>query len=126
MAALQDGPTEQAHWHTTALPATRPLPPAADYPCLTPGEWGARLDADLGVERDAPRLERLIQDLPEPGACATVPEQPVVTLAARAALLRTESRGAHYRADAPQTDPAWQGRILWRRGRAPQFEEVES
>ncbi len=33
-------------------------------------------------------------------------------LMARAALARAESRGGHYRSDAPQTEPQWQRRIV--------------
>ena len=44
----------------------------------------------------------------------------------KAAWLRAESRGAHYRLDTPQPDPAWRGRILWRRNAPPQFEEVHA
>jgi L-aspartate oxidase len=84
---------------------------------------GERLDADLGVERDGARLAALVAALPEPVE-DTEAGMTVAALAARAALLRNESRGAHYRTDAPAADPAWRGRILWRRGGAPQFEEV--
>jgi succinate dehydrogenase/fumarate reductase flavoprotein subunit len=42
------------------------------------------------------------------------------------ALLRAESRGAHFRIDAPEPDPIWRGRIVWRRGHLPAFEEVQS
>jgi succinate dehydrogenase / fumarate reductase flavoprotein subunit len=34
----------------------------------------------------------------------------------RGALLREESRGAHYRTDFTETDPEWQRTILFRRG----------
>jgi L-aspartate oxidase len=33
-------------------------------------------------------------------------------LVAAAALARTESRGGHYRADFPDSDPAWQHRTF--------------
>ena len=45
-------------------------------------------------------------------------------LAARAALLRQESRGAHYRDEYPATLPVWQGRILWRQDAMPAFERI--
>jgi L-aspartate oxidase len=84
-----------------------------------------RLDADLGVERDAHRLECLVAELPEPEA-APSSDLLLTSLIARAALLRRESRGAHFRADAPESDPAWRGRIHWRRDHPPVFEEVVS
>ena len=84
---------------------------------------GARLDADLAVERNAPRLNRLIADLPAPDD-ARATDLLIASLAARAALLRAESRGAHFRTDAPELDPTWRGRIHWRRAHPPAFEEV--
>lgn len=36
----------------------------------------------------------------------------LASLLVHAASLRTESRGAHFRSDFPQSDPAWLGRIL--------------
>jgi L-aspartate oxidase len=65
---------------------------------------------DVGIVRDADRLSRAIARLDEIGA------RPLNTLSwnfvtlgrliARAALLRTESRGSHYRADYPVRDDA--------------------
>jgi aspartate oxidase len=85
---------------------------------------GTRLDRDLGVERDGDTLRALIADLPDPDAHSITPDDLIAALTARAALLREESRGAHYRTDFPQTQPEWQGRILWRRGESPRFEPI--
>ncbi len=67
----------------------------------------------VGVVRDGPgltaaleRLEDLAGGLP-PGASEARNMVDAGRLIARAALARTESRGAHYRADYPATDPAW-------------------
>jgi L-aspartate oxidase len=48
-----------------------------------------------GLERDAAGLEPLLDD-----------PHPLARLVARSALFREESRGAHARADFPDTDPA--------------------
>ena len=131
LAALADSGARQAHWTARQLPGPECQTPGAGWdeagsaPCdRTPATLGALLDRDLGVERDGARLETLICQLPGPKAQAAPGDWLLAGLAARAALLRTESRGAHYRLDAPQTDLAWRGRILWRRDALPQFEEV--
>ncbi|HUS13584.1 MAG TPA: FAD-dependent oxidoreductase [Chloroflexia bacterium] len=131
LAALGDGPARHASWVTRALgaaPATseRPQHPSDGCPrdlAETMQLLGARLDRDLGVERDGSRLRALVNDLPVDSAGMSPPYL-VAALAAQAALLRLESRGAHYRTDAPALDPDWQGRILWRHGVPPVFEEV--
>ena len=64
----------------------------------------------------------LVADLPALSFYA--PDVLLVSLIARAALLRCESRGAHFRTDAPEQQPAWRGRIHWRRAHPPTFEEV--
>ncbi len=130
-AALTDAPNARANWAGTALPVaacTDDAPPAA----AGVAPWGAlgdRLDRDLGVERDAPRLTALLADLATTPPPAQADAALVTGLAARAALLRRESRGAHFRTDAPATDPHWRGHILWRRDEqggaaAPRFEEI--
>ncbi len=55
----------------------------------------AALWRDAGIERSPEGLARLAQD-----------PHPLARLIARCALQREESRGAHRRADHPQTDPA--------------------
>jgi L-aspartate oxidase len=76
-----------------------------------------RLWKQVGIIRDRPGLENAIQRFYEVGQAAE-PEgdalpgrvaQVALTayLVARAALTRTESRGAHYRVDYPVPNPAW-------------------
>ena len=74
--------------------------------------------AALGIERDAAglaELDRALQPLAE-GPVPAHPEEAELRaaaicarLVARAALLRTESRGVHRRSDHPEPDPRWQG-----------------
>ena len=59
-------------------------------------------------------------------AAGASPDVRLAALIARAAFLRQESRGAHFRTDWPDTSPAWRGRIHFRAGSAPRFEEVQS
>ena len=130
-AALTDAPDARATWAGVALPVDVQL---ANTPHAVVGvaPWdalGDRLDRDLGVERDAPRLTALLADLAKDAPTVQAAAALVAMLAARAALLRRESRGAHFRTDAPATDPHWRGHILWRRDEqggaaAPRFEEI--
>jgi L-aspartate oxidase len=143
-AALSDPADAHAPWATVSLPPTS-APPHAEQPLavIDPQVLGSRMDADVGVERDPRRLARLVADLPDPLTFLAhgVPEatflgqlalerQPVAAdlalaaLVARAAFLRQESRGAHFRTDTAESRPEWRGRIHWRRARAPRFEEV--
>jgi L-aspartate oxidase len=137
LAAIHDELDAHAAWPLVALPGDgqrdtanvvgRPssvVPPIY----IMEEQLGERLDLDLGVERTANELEKLISDLPDPcnvDSASTMPTgQLVAALAARSALIRTESRGAHCRSDYPETKPEWRGRITWLHQPQPQFEEV--
>jgi L-aspartate oxidase len=126
-AALHDRPGGRAHWQTTDVPACSAASDTASE-VLRPGSpaerssLAARLDADLGVERSAAGLMRLNADLPT--LAKTSDDHLLVPLIARAALLRAESRGAHFRLDAPTENTSWRGRIHWRCATPPAFEEV--
>ena len=119
--ALNDAPEARATWATSALPLSEHLPMGES--AIDTERLGKRLDDVVGVERNCHDLRALVADLPSPDA-TTSTDLKVASLVARAALLRTESRGAHFRTDAPNSDPAWRGRIHWRRGQPPVFEEV--
>ncbi len=130
-AALTDAPDARATWAGVALPVDVQLA-NAPHAVVGVAPWdalGDRLDRDLGVERDAPRLTALLADLAKDAPTVQAAAALVATLAARAALTRRESRGAHFRTDAPTADPHWRGHILWRRDEqggaaAPRFEEI--
>jgi L-aspartate oxidase len=111
-AALSDAPDAHASWHTAPLNTNIAAP--VSLRAVDSASVRERLDRDLGVERDATHLQSVIAQVPD-----SLP-----ALIASAALLRNESRGAHFRTDAPDEDPAWRGRIHWRQASAPVFEEV--
>ncbi len=83
----------------------------------------------LGIVRDGAALEQHLEWLTskrvarrDPVAAGTERVRNLVLLSrllAESALMRTESRGAHYRLDHPHMDPRWRGNIVVsRHGRA--------
>jgi L-aspartate oxidase len=68
-----------------------------------------------GAGRRHPRSRRPGRAGREPG--------PVAALVARFALARAESRGVHYRIDAPAADPAFEGHFVLRPGRGLVLEQ---
>ena len=94
------------------------------------------MSADCGVVRDAQSLERardtladlstLVEDLParEMATYEVINLLRVSRMIVAGALAREESRGAHTRADFPDTDDAWLGRLVVRGDLAPQFVEL--
>ena len=70
----------------------------------------------VGVERNADGLRHALGTLADIEAKAKAPRLrnmlATAKLVAAAALLRTESRGGHYRSDFPAADPVWQHRTF--------------
>lgn len=101
-------------------PSLRTVPPAPELdPSQVPvGTVGSDVRRavwrDAGLVRDAAGLEGLRRS-----------PVPLVRLVAEAALARTESRGAHFRADHPAEDPALEGHLVQRRGQGPVLERWE-
>jgi L-aspartate oxidase len=94
------------------LPVAPDDPPAAGP--LEPPAQSTReaLWRDAGLTRERDGLRRLLDD-----------PHPLARLVAACALLRTESRGAHFRADHPETDAALDDHhAVVRAGQDPVFE----
>ena len=89
-----------------ALPAILPSVHAAPPERVASPELREQVWREAGVIRDP----ALLTDL------AASPD-PVAALVARFALARAESRGVHYRIDAPAPDPAFEGHLVLRPGK---------
>jgi L-aspartate oxidase len=85
----------------------RPLPPVFDLPAarVAPQELLNQVWRQAGVIRDPALLTELADS-----------QDPVASLVAQFALARSESRGVHYRIDAPTTNPALEGHFVLRPG----------
>jgi L-aspartate oxidase len=86
-------------------------PPAAPIAPAPTRETRAAMWRHAGLERDAEGLAPLLDD-----------PHPLARLVAASAIFRTESRGAHARADFPATDPALDERHTVIEDRAPRLE----
>jgi L-aspartate oxidase len=93
---------------TGAAAAAPPAEPVAPAPTR---ETRKAMWRHAGLERDADGLRPLLDD-----------PHPLARLVARSAIFRAESRGAHARADFPDTDPALDERHTVLNGDAPRLE----
>ena len=92
------------------MPADRPISCSEPAPALPPialRELREAMDRGAGVARDAAGLSGLLGEIDRLQAEHGGALELITTrLVAEAALARTHSRGAHFRADFPQTAPA--------------------
>jgi L-aspartate oxidase len=86
-------------------PDSAPLPPVT--PALRAAMW-----QHAGLVRDAAGLEQL---------CGS--PHPLARLIAAGALARAESRGGHFRVDAPNPDDSFRVHIVHRPGQEPTLEQ---
>ncbi len=111
-------------------------PPMPARPAALPDLQSTRelLWNGAGVIRDAESLATIASLAPDAldsrtAAIATPPDVIVAMLVARAALVREESRGGHFRSDFPNEDPRWAIHVAQRVGDTPRigsFEEILS
>ena len=94
-----------------ALPALDDPPPTPEPLAAVTPDIRRALWQDAGLVRDAAGLERLRR----------APHR-LTRLIAESALARTESRGAHFRADRPNEDPELAGHVVHRPGQEPVLE----
>ncbi len=118
LEALVYGARAAADISASAAPGPAPAAPegGGSEPLTLPERELARLraamTAHVGVERDRAGLEAALREIAaieaaaEGGGRAFLNMTTSATLIAAAALARTESRGGHFRRDAPAPDPA--------------------
>lgn len=128
---------QAAHSATENRPPAQPVPPALlaqKRPLVgSPAneehrrELGGLMSQNVGVVRDGPGLAAALHQIREwsKAALDTCVEWrdalTVADLIAQAALLRTETRGAHVREDFPGEQAAWRKHIVFRTGSAPEY-----
>jgi L-aspartate oxidase len=106
-------------------PQGEPVSQLGDPVLLDPSiriEVGEAMTAGAGVLRSAESLAATSDRLAELGARTTTSPSPaaweatdlhaVATALVSAALLREETRGAHWREDFPEADDAWRGHLV--------------
>jgi L-aspartate oxidase len=105
-------------------------------PAALRGAVQRTMSADCGVVRAGPALQmasetladlaRLAEDLParEIATYEVINILRVSRAIVAAARAREESRGAHTRSDAPDTDDAWLGRLVIQGDAPPRFVEL--
>ena len=101
LAAIEEAPLPPAPFPAGRVPAA-PAPPER----VAPASLREQVWRQAGVVRDPAGLAEL----------AASPD-PVAALVARFAIARAESRGVHYRIDAPAADPVFEGHFVLRPGR---------
>jgi L-aspartate oxidase len=99
LAALDEAPLPAGR---DAIPPIQPLPPER----VASAELCEQVWRQAGVMRDPADLAELVKS-----------PDPVAAMVARFALARAESRGVHYRIDAPAPDAAFEGHFVSRPGR---------
>ena len=92
------------------------LPSRAAQDELTPSPPPAPRTASAELREQVWREAGVMRDPADLADLARSPDV-VASLAARFALARAESRGVHYRIDAPAADPAFEGHFVLRPGR---------
>ncbi len=121
--ALEQGPRAVAPGRSWDAPEPVSLDGGTD--AFSRADLQALVWDALGVERTGPALDRAAEQLdrwaaPEPGDPKSAEDANLLLVAratVHAARRRTESRGAHQRADHPRTDPAQaRHRVLRREG----------
>ncbi|MCW2927450.1 MAG: L-aspartate oxidase [Thermoleophilia bacterium] len=133
---VSEGPSAAALATDVPAGVVADRPPVPARPASLPDLQATRelLWNGAGVIRDQASLEPIAALAPEAlesreVAIATPADVLVAMLVARAALVREESRGGHFRSDFPVEDPAWTVHVAQRIGDTPRrgtFEEILS